>query len=159
MSHLLFCLAYVCVWPQEHVHTCVSACTIGSSSRLTVHTAQTASSAWTLYLPFGAAASLLHAHTSCTHTNIHTHLGLHIYTSTWQTTACPFVVQGVNLIQGVLLYIWIRVIWKMNTSIFFYFSHFHSFWSTSKTSEKEAQSVPSPNRTFNIPLNYNTKSF
>ena len=149
MSHLL--LSHVCVCGHKNTYTRVSACIIGSSSHLTVHTAQAASSAWTLYLPFGAAAyPLLHAHTSCTHKHIHTHLGQHIYTSTWQTTACPFVVQGVNLIQGVPLYIWIRVILKMDTSIFFYFSHFHSFWTTCKTSEKEAQSVFSPNITFKL---------
>lgn len=35
------------------------------------------------------------------HTYImHIHMRLHIYTSTWQTTATPFVVQSVNLIQG-----------------------------------------------------------
>lgn len=61
-------------------------------------------------------------HFPAPHTYImHTQIRLHIYTSTCQSTATPFVVQGVNLIHGVPLYIWIRVIWEIDTSIFLNF--------------------------------------
>ena len=66
---------------------------------------------------------LTHTHTH-THTRKYTHIRAHTHThtptyihhsgSTWHT---PFVVKCQNLILGDPLYIWIRVIWKIESSI------------------------------------------